>query len=55
VDASLAAALDDQGTPVLVTQTLMSSADRRRRLAKEVLEFAMKTIEEKPPARRNSI
>jgi len=55
VDAPLATALDDQGIPTLTTHTLMTSADDRRRLAKEVLEFAVKIMEEKPPERRNSI
>ena len=55
MDASRAATLADRGIPTLATHTLMTSADDRRRLAKEVLEFAMKTHEEKPPERQNSI
>jgi LPPG:FO 2-phospho-L-lactate transferase len=55
VDASQAAVVDQQGVPVLTTQTLMISADDRRRLAKEVLEFTLKIREEKPSERRNSI
>ena len=55
IDASQAAALDDRGIPTLATHTLMTSADDRRRLAKEVLEFAVKIMGEKPPERRKSI
>jgi hypothetical protein len=55
VDASQAATLDEQGIPTLATHTLMTSADDRRRLAKEVLEFAVKIRGEKLPKRRNSI
>jgi len=54
VDASQATALNGQGLPTLATHTLMTSADDRRRLAKEVLEFAMKILEEKPSERRIS-
>lgn len=55
VDAPQKASLNDQGLPALATQTLMTSADDRRRLAKEVLEFGLKLLGEKPPERRNSI
>ncbi len=54
VDAPQAAVLDDQGLPTLATHTLMTSAGDRRRLAKEVLEFATKVLEEKPHERRIS-
>jgi LPPG:FO 2-phospho-L-lactate transferase len=55
IDVSQAALLIDQGIPTLATHTLMTSADDRRRLAKETLEFAVKMMGEKPPERRNSI
>jgi len=51
VDAPQATVLEERGLPALATQTLMTSADDRRRLAKEVLEFALKIHEEKPPER----
>jgi LPPG:FO 2-phospho-L-lactate transferase len=54
VDRSQEEILLDQGLSSLVTDTLMTSASDRRRLAKEVLEFAIRLLEEKPPERRTS-
>ena len=41
-----------QGLPTLTTNTLMTSADDRQRLAKEVLEFGLHILEKKTPERR---
>ena len=54
VDQSQREILHDQGLPSLVTDTLMPSASDRRRLAQEVLEFALSLLEEKPPERRTN-
>ncbi|HEY5669004.1 MAG TPA: 2-phospho-L-lactate transferase [Anaerolineales bacterium] len=51
VDVVQFEALNAQGMPTLATNTLMTSADDRRRLAKEVIEFGMHMLEKKPPKR----
>lgn len=52
VDTDQMELLRAQGLPTLATNTLMTSADDRRRLAKEVLEFGVHILEKKPPERR---
>jgi LPPG:FO 2-phospho-L-lactate transferase len=54
VDAAQGEILRAHGLSILATNTLMTSADDRRRLAKEVLEFALTNLEEKPPKRQIS-
>lgn len=51
VDVVQFEALNAQGMSTLATNTLMTSADDRRRLAKEVIEFGMHMLEKKPPKR----
>ena len=43
-DADLAPAIEDLGITALVTPTLMLTAQDRRRLAKEIIEFAERLI-----------
>lgn len=49
IDRHLARILEDRGLAVLVTDILMKTPEDRCRLAREVLEFALKLSEEKSP------
>ncbi len=53
VDRHLAITLESEGLKTLVTDILMKTSADRLRLAKEVLEFALKLSEEKSPKHLN--
>ncbi len=52
VDSGQAKPLQDRGVSVLVTDILMKSPGDRRRLAEEVIEFTLRSLEKKSPKRQ---